>query len=151
MAQYVRFFENIENVKMNAQNWEQYSEVRTASESPGENWYLIQKNQKPTLNPGQMLGWTYTIDNGVAIKNYFAWEQPRDISKRKLMNGLKEANLWTIVKGFMEQNDIWDDFAMATTLDSNDPLIENAITQLVAAGLTTRETLEGIINASVAD
>lgn len=153
MNQFVKIFEGCENARMNADNWQKYSELVTAEEAPDESWYLVQKQAKPILQLGQILGWTYRIDqeDGVAYKEYFVWEGAKDISKRKLMNNLKAANLWTLVKGFMEQNDIWDDFAMATTLDSNDPLLLGAVTQLVAAGITDKETLEGIINSSVAD
>lgn len=152
--QFVKIFEGCENARMNAENWQEYSELVTAEEAPDESWYLVQKQQKPVLWPGQTLGWTYRIDqeDGVAYKEYFIWgEDVKDISKRKLMNNLKAANLWTLVKGFMEQNDIWEDFALATTLDSNDPLLLGAKTQLVAAGITDKETLDGIIAASVAD
>lgn len=152
--QFVKIFEGCENARMNAENWQEYSKLVTAEEAPDESWYLVQKQEKPVLQPGQILGWTYRIDqeDGVAYKEYFVWgEDVKDISKRKLMNNLKAANLWTLVKGFMEQNDIWEDFALATTLDSNDPLLLGAVTQLVAAGITDRETLEGIINSSVAD
>lgn len=153
MNQFVKIFEGCENARMNADNWQEYSELVTAEEAPDESWYLVQKQQKPTLQPGQILGWTYRVDqeDGVAYKEYFVWEEAKDISKRKLMNNLKAANLWTLVKGFMEQHDIWEDFALATTLDSNDPLLLGAVTQLVAAGITDKETLEGIINSSVAD
>ena len=152
--QFVKIFEGCENTRMNAENWQEYSELVTAEEAPDESWYLVQKQQKPILQPGQILGWTYRIDqeDGVAYKEYFVWgEDVKDISKRKLMNNLKAANLWTLVKGFMEQHDIWEDFALATTLDSNDPLLLGAVTQLVAAGITDKETLEGIINSSIAD
>lgn len=153
MNQFVKIFEGCENARMNADNWQEYSELVTAEEAPDESWYLVQKQAKPSLQPGQILGWTYRVDqeDGVAYKEYFVWEEPKDISKRKLMNNLKEANLWTLVKGFMEQNDIWEDFALATTLDSNDPLLLAAKTQLVAAGITDAATLDGIINNSVAD
>ena len=51
----------------------------------------------------------------------------------------------------MEQHDILEDFALATTLDSNDHLLLGSKTQLVAVGITDKETLERIINSSVAD
>ena len=151
--EFVKIFAGAENARMNAMTWQNYSEIVKAEEAPDESWYLVQKQEKPVLQPGQTLGWSYRIDqdDGVAYKEYFVWEDVKDISKRKLMNNLKAANLWTLVKGFMEQNDIWEDFALATTLDSNDPLLLGAKTQLVAAGITDRETLDGIIAASVAD
>ncbi len=153
MSEFVRLFSGSTHESMNIQNWKKHAEIRTGEEAPGEGWYLVQKQEKPVLQPGQILGWTYRIDveDGVAYKEYFVWEEAKDISKRKLMNNLKAENLWTLVKGFMEQHDIWEDFALATTLDSNDPLLEGAVTQLVAAGITDKETLDRIINSSIAD
>ena len=148
---FVRIFPGSEHARMNVENWQKYSELVTAEESPGEGWYPVQKGQKPQLGPGQLLGWKYTVENGVALKEYFVWNDNRDISKRKLMNNLKAANLWILVKGFMEQHDLWEDFALATTLDSNDPLLLGAVTQLVEAGITDKETRDGIIAASVAN
>ena len=75
----------------------------------------------------------------------------RSISKRKLMNVLKAVNLWTPIKGYMEQNDLWDDFAMATTLDDNDPLLTQAITALVSGGILTAEQAATIIDNSVSE
>lgn len=152
--EYVKFIHGISQRKLCQQNWREFCKIAFGEEAPEEEgWYLVQKGEKPVLQPGQTLGWSYRVDqeDGVAYKEYFVWEDVKDISKRKLMNNLKEANLWTLVKGFMEQHDIWEDFALATTLDSNDPLLLGAVTQLVAAGITDRETLEGIINSSVAD
>ena len=147
-TQFVRIFPGSENARMNIMNWTEHCELMNAEESHGEGWYPVQKGQKPQLGPGQLLGWRYVVENGVALKEYFVWNDNRDISKRKLMNNLKAANLWTIVKGFMEQNDIWDDFAMATTLEDDDQLIRDAVDRLANAGVATRETLEGIISNS---
>ena len=154
MMEYVKFIHGISQKKLCQQNWREFCKIAIGEEAPEEEgWYLVQKQEKPVLQPGQTLGWSYRVDqeDGVAYKEYFVWEDVKDISKRKLMNNLKEANLWTLVKGFMEQHDIWEDFALATTLDSNDPMLLGAVTQLVAAGITDKETLEGIINSSVAD
>ena len=77
-------------------------------------------------------------------------EPPRSFSKRKLMNALKGMELWTAVKGYMEQNDLWDDWEASTTLDEDDPLIQQACGALKLALGLTDEQLENILAASVA-
>lgn len=73
------------------------------------------------------------------------------ISKRKLMNNLKQFNLWEPVKTYMEQTGVWDDFLMSTTLEKNDPLITEAVSALVGMGVLTTEQADEIIAASIAD
>lgn len=76
---------------------------------------------------------------------------PRSLSKRKLMNALKAANLWTSVKSYMEANDVWDDFAMATTLDEDESLVQTAIGALKASIPLTDEQVESILGQSEAE
>ena len=74
----------------------------------------------------------------------------REISKRKLMNALKNINLWTTVKSIMEQNDYLEDWEAATTLEEQDPLFQGAINIVKQiAGLDDAE-IESLIENSVA-
>lgn len=94
------------------------------------------------------------MSSGVIINTWIEVRDPiqvRSISKRKLMNALKAVNLWIPIKGYMEQNDLWDDFAMATTLDSDDPLLVQAISALVGNGILTEEQAASIIDISVSE
>jgi len=85
-------------------------------------------------------------------------EQPlgnRELSKRKLMNKLKEVELWDQVKTFLVANDFWDDWETSTTLEENDPFMKSAVAvlrnllglsevqieEIIAASAITRETV----------
>lgn len=72
----------------------------------------------------------------------------RELSKRKLMNNLKEMNLWNQTKAFMESNGYWDDWDAATTLDEDEELMQTAIVALKSALGVTSEQIEELIAAS---
>ena len=80
-------------------------------------------------------------------------DPPRNlsISKRKLMNALKGLGIWTQVKAFLETNDYWDDFDMATTLDEQEEMMQRAINALKTAFSLSEETIENIIVNSIAE
>ena len=72
----------------------------------------------------------------------------RSLSKRRLRAALVEAGVWQHVKTYMEANDLWEDFSLATTLDEQDPLMQDAIAALKEMLGLTDEQIENIIAAS---
>jgi len=111
----------------------------------------------PDVPAGRGYYWNarYRVVDGERVEQFWVRDEsppsPRSLSKRKLYNALKSRGLWDGVKQYLEAHDLWDDFALATTLDEDDPLIKEAIGTLEAALSLTDEDVERILAASVAD
>ena len=66
------------------------------------------------------------------------------------MLNLKAINLWDQVRTFLEENNAIDDFYLATTLDEQDPLMQNAINVLKVQLNVSDEEIEQILENSIA-
>ena len=66
------------------------------------------------------------------------------------MLNLKAINLWDQVRTFLEENNVIDDFYLATTLDEQDPLMQNAINVLKVQLNVSDEEIEQILENSIA-
>lgn len=75
----------------------------------------------------------------------------RSLSKRKLMNAFKNLGIWDQVKGFLVQQNYWEDFDLSTTLDEQEEMMQSAIVALRVAFELSDERIEEIISNSVAD
>lgn len=73
------------------------------------------------------------------------------LSRRKIMNEIKRLGIWTQVKEFLIAKNLWEDFEMSTTLDEQEPLMQNAINALKDAFQLTNDDIEEILTNSVAD
>ena len=98
----------------------------------------------------------YAIVDNVIVKSYIVVEDPpvilnRSISKRKLMNNLKELNLWTQVKAFMEQYGYLEDWETSTTLDEQDILMQGAIQAVQQMAGLTDEEINNLLENSIVD
>ena len=69
----------------------------------------------------------------------------------KLYRALAAEGVWPAVKGYMESAGCWEDFQLATTLDEDDPLIQDAVAALTASLGLTDEKVEALLAASVAE
>ena len=78
-------------------------------------------------------------------------ETGRSLSKRKLMNNLKNLGIWEDVKTFLESEGYQDDWDTSTTLDENAPMLQTAITALKATFGLSDSQVESLIANSVAD
>lgn len=85
------------------------------------------------------------------IYNVYEYEpmEPRNlsISKRKLMNNLKDIGKWETIKAALEQSKKWDDFVMSTTLDEQDPMMQEAIAGVKQLGVTDEQVEQLLINS----
>lgn len=96
----------------------------------------------------------YALSGNTIIRSYVAVEDPPrnlSLSKRKLMNNFKSLGIWEQVKAFLEANNYWDDFDLATTLDEQEEMMQNAIQALKTAFSMPDETVENILVSSVAE
>lgn len=110
----------------------------------------------PIPEPGYHLEERYSFSDNTITRTYIIVEDPPSdrnlsLSKRKLMNAFKTLGIWTQVKAFLEANDYWDDFDMATTLDEQEEMMQRAITALKTAFSLSDEAVENIIVNSVAE
>ena len=112
-------------------------------------------NENIELENGYHLESRYKLDKeNNRILRYFikVEDTPRNLSlsKRKLMLNLKAINLWDQVRTFLEENNVIDDFYLATTLDEQDPLMQNAINVLKVQLNVSDEEIEQILENSIA-
>lgn len=73
----------------------------------------------------------------------------REISKRKLMNNLKEMEVWQQVKQYLIANDLWDDWETSTILDESDPFFKGAMGALKNLLSLTDLQIEELISNSI--
>lgn len=88
------------------------------------------------------------------IRYYIVVEDEKrnlSLSRRKIMNEMKEREIWTQVKEFLVAMNLWEDFEMSTTLDEQEPLMQNAIGALKSAFHLSDETIEEILVNSAAE
>lgn len=89
MTEYVRIKSGGITARMLNRDKNNYVDLMRVDEGrtpPGEGWYPVEKVlPKPTPGPGQLLGYTYTIENGVAKKRYFV-EAPTQVDMSQVKN-----------------------------------------------------------------
>ena len=120
-------------------------------------YYPLDESPAPAEPPAPGMHWEarYALAEGRIAQS---WAQvadpppaPRSLSKRRLYRALSAAGLWEPVKGYMEQAGVWEDFALATTLDEDDPLIVAAVAALQAQLGLDDATVAGLLDESVAE
>jgi len=120
-------------------------------------YYPLDESPAPAEPPAAGMHWEarYALAEGRVAQS---WAQvadpppaPRSLSKRRLYRALAAAGLWEPVKGYMEQAGVWEDFALATTLDEDDPLIVAAVAALQAQLGLDDATVAGLLDESVAE
>lgn len=113
--------------------------------------WLPVKLSPPSPPEGQQVAAREYVETDGHIDYAYTYEDipPRNLSlsKRKLMNALKAAGKWEAVRSWMEANEAWDDWTMATTLDERDPMMQQAIAALPALGVSPDE-IDAILLAS---
>lgn len=110
------------------------------------NGYLEMADNLPDIPPGKMVtGVNYEEREGKIYNVYTFGQRNLSLSKRKLMNELKDKQLWAQAKAYMEQSNKWDDFVMATTLDERDPMLQAAFQDFLDQKRIIPQQLEEII------
>ena len=123
-------------------------------------YYPLETTPEPQDVPGYHYETRYAYDDAenptkvvqswVSVENPPEPEPPpREFSKRKLYRAFKTAGIWEAVKTYMEQNDVWEDWEYATTLDEDDPLMVAAISALQQSLGISQKQLDSILNSAV--
>ena len=114
----------------------------------------LDEQEPPEPRPGCHVETRYALADGRIAQSWVQVEDPkfpRSLSKRKLYRALAAEGVWPAVKGYMEEAGCWEDFQLATTLDEDDPLIQDAVVALKASLGLTDEKVEALLAASVAE
>lgn len=114
----------------------------------------IDEQEPPEPQAGCHVEPRYALAEGRIAQTWVQVEDPklpRSLSKRKLYRALAAEGVWPAVKGYMESAGCWEDFQLATTLDEDDPLIQDAVVALKASLGLTDEKVEALLAASVAE
>lgn len=122
--------------------------------------YMTMSTTPPSPPEGQHVSRkVYSIADGNIVVTYqYENDPPRnlELSKRRLMNHLKDKRLpdgstaWSVIRKYMEDNDLWDDWLMSTTLMEQDPLMRSAKVAITEAGILSPEEYESILTGSEA-
>ena len=111
--------------------------------------YLEVKDVPPAPPAEQHVIESYwEIDGDFIIKKYrYEKDPPRNLnlSKRKLMNNLRDLKLWDTVKGWIESKNMMEDWLYATTLDEQDPMMQEAIQGLIISELLTKDQIDDVL------
>lgn len=72
-----------------------------------------------------------------------------DLSKVKLYRKFRELGIWEQVKAWMQSQDgVWEEWEYSTTLDENNELVQNAVTELKTSLGLSDEEISDIMDAS---
>ena len=114
----------------------------------------LDEQEPPEPQAGCHVEPRYAVAEGRIAQSWVQVEDPklpRSLSKRKLYRALAAEGVWPAVKGYMESAGCWEDFQLATTLDEDDPLIQDAVAALKASLGLTDKKVEALLDASVAE
>ena len=120
-------------------------------------YYPLIEETMPEADEGCHIEARYRHENGNTVKGWIQVENPvvapmpRSLSKVKLYRALRDAGMWDTVKSYMEENDVWEEFSLSTTLDEDNPLISAAIQAMEGEMEIPHDVIQGLLDASVAD
>ena len=156
MTEYVRILSGNTCVKTTASTWRSVVEILRSETDPGEGWHPVIKGEKPEIPAGHELGFTYTVNDGVAHKDYFTVPLgtvfgKRVFSKLKTVETLMKEGLWPQVKSYIEQSGLYDIYLAAQNFrEDNDFFKEGLSTLQEQLGLSD-EKVEEILNKCIVD
>lgn len=117
-------------------------------------WYEVAPIVKPTAYSNEVYrisGWKREGLQAVAVfKRSYKPAKPIEYSKRLLYRELVAIGAWEGVKAYLEANGMWEDFILATTLESTDPLLMKALEALPASAGIEARTLAEILEKCIA-
>ena len=110
----------------------------------------LAENQPENPSTQIVVNVTFEERNGMIFAVYEYKDKPPrnlELSKRKLMNNLKTAKIWDTIKESLVQSGKWDDFLMATTLEEQDPMMQNAIAGVASLGVSQEDIEKILVNS----
>lgn len=148
--EWVKILSGAQSARMLNREYHRFVDLVRADERPGDGYYRVEKVlPKPTPADGEELGYTYTVRDGVAYKEYFVARLPRVFSKLKVVAALTDAGVWPQVKAWIEANGLYDLYLAAQEFaEDNDYFISGRAALSAALGWTD-EQVEAILAASV--
>lgn len=121
-------------------------------------YYPLDESPAPAEPPAPGMHWEarYALAVGRVAQT---WAQvadpppaPRSLSKVRLMRALKERQLWTAVKAFIQSSEsLADEWELSTTLDEDHELVKNAVGALQSQLGIPEQTIKEILAESVAE
>lgn len=116
-------------------------------------WYEVAPIVKPTAYSNEVYrisGWKREDLQAIAVfSKSFKAIKPVEYSKRLLYRELDALGVWESVKAYLEAQGLWEDFILATTLESDDPLLQKALEALPSAAGLDKNTLAEILSKCV--
>ena len=120
--------------------------VNPSDETLIENGYLEMADNLPEIPIGMIVsGVTYEERENKIYNVYEFSKRNLSLSKRKLMNNLKNKELWTMTKNYMERTGKTEDWQVSTTLDEQDPMLQEAFQDFLDKQYIIPQQLEEII------
>lgn len=107
MTEYVKILSGATSARMSNSERLKYVRLAWAESSPGDGWWPVEKvRPKPIPAEGEELAYTYTVDAGVARKEYFLVPRgsrvgPRRWTRFAIKGALADAHLLPAAKEFL--------------------------------------------------
>ena len=110
-------------------------------------------DEKPAPEPGCAVcfsGWEERGDAIVCIYKQVEVETPaRVFSKLKIVEALKAANMWVLVKTWIEEKGYYDYYVAAQNFRDDNPLFNEAVAALKAYAHLTDERIEEVLSKCI--
>ena len=146
MREYVKILSGATSARMFNSDHVRHVRICRSETNPGEGWYPVEKIlPKPIPADGEELGYTYTVRDGVAYKEYFVARLPRVFSKLKVVAALTEAGAWAQVKAWIEANGLYDLYLAAQEFAEDNDYFARGLAALKPVVGWTDEQVEAML------
>lgn len=144
--EWVKILSGAQSARMFNREYRNYVDLVIADGCPGDGYHRVEKVlPKPTPAEGEELGYTYTVRDGVAYKEYFVARLPRVFSKLKVVAALTEAGAWAQVKAWIEANGLYDLYLAAQEFAEDNDYFARGLAALKPVVGWTDEQVEALL------